>query len=140
MTIETIRLREIRLELVHPFETSFGRASGRSIVLVEVMSEGVSGWGEVTAGERPFFSEDWAAGAWLILTQFAAPRLIGRELNSATEVAGLFYATGHFRHGVLLAPVTAYGLADLIVEGRRWAALGPFHPSRFANRQKTRRA
>jgi glycine oxidase len=41
-------------------------------------------------------------------------------------------ATGHFRHGVLLAPVTAGLLADLIVEGRLEQRLVPFRPQRLA--------
>jgi len=44
---------------------------------------------------------------------------------------GLYYATGHYRHGILLAPVTAYAICDMILEGKTpdWAA--PFAPSRF---------
>jgi glycine oxidase len=33
------------------------------------------------------------------------------------EVAGLFYATGHYRNGILLAPMTAKLLAELITDG-----------------------
>ena len=40
-----------------------------------------------------------------------------RPAIGATEVAGLFLAVGHFRHGILLGPVTGEGLADWIVEG-----------------------
>ena len=50
MKIEKIALRRIRMPLVHFFETSFGRTYERQIVLVEVLSEGVSGWGEITSG------------------------------------------------------------------------------------------
>lgn len=89
MRIDRIVLREICMELVHPFETSFGRTTERSIVLVEVISDGVSGWGEVTAGEQPLFNEEWTAGAWLILTGFAAPVVLGRDLGSAADVADL---------------------------------------------------
>ena len=51
-------------------------------------------------------------------------------LIGATEVSGLYVATGHFRHGVLLAPATAALLADLIVEGRLDPILAPFRPER----------
>ena len=46
--------------------------------------------------------------------------------------AGFFVATGHFRNGVELAPITARLLADLICDGRRDALLEPFAPDRFA--------
>ncbi|MCW5982526.1 MAG: o-succinylbenzoate synthase [Bryobacteraceae bacterium] len=94
ITIEQITLREIRMELVHFFETSFGRTTGRNIILVEVVSDGVTGWGEVTAGENPFYNEEWTASAWLILRDYAAPRVLGRGLDSADEVSGL---TAHIR-------------------------------------------
>jgi len=69
--IDRIVLREIRMPLVRPFETSFGRTSERRIVLVEVRSEGLSGWGEVTCSEEPFYNEEWTDSAWLILRDFA---------------------------------------------------------------------
>ena len=59
------------MPLVRPFETSFGRTSERRIVLVEVRSEGLSGWGEVTCSEEPFYNEEWTDSAWLILRDFA---------------------------------------------------------------------
>ena len=50
----------------------------------------------------------------------------------ATEVRGLYAGTGHFRHGVLLAPATAVLLADLIVDGRLDPVLIPFGPNRLS--------
>ena len=94
--LERIILREIRLPLVHFFETSFGRTTERRIILVEAVADGVSGWGEVTAGERPFYNEEWTEGAWLILRDFAAPRLLGRALEGAEAVAPLVeHIRGH---------------------------------------------
>jgi O-succinylbenzoate synthase len=89
MKLERIILRQVRMPLVHFFETSFGRTTERDIVLVEVVAEGVSGWGEVTAGENPFYNEEWTASAWLILRDYVAPRVLGRHLASAEEVAPL---------------------------------------------------
>ena len=90
-------MRQIRMPLVHPFETSFGRTEERRIVLVEVEdADGAVGWGEVTCGERPFYNEEWVDAAWLILSDFAAPRLLGREIASAAEVGGMLAAIrGH---------------------------------------------
>ena len=53
------------MPLVHFFETSFGRTYERDIMLVEAVGDGVSGWGEVTAGENPFYNEEWTDSAWL---------------------------------------------------------------------------
>ncbi|HVX67548.1 MAG TPA: hypothetical protein VHA11_13135, partial [Bryobacteraceae bacterium] len=95
-TIDKIVLRQVSMPLVHPFETSFGRTTERQILLVEVISDGVSGWGEVTAGENPFYNEEWTGSAWLILTQYAAPRVAGRRIESACAAASLFeHIRGH---------------------------------------------
>jgi len=94
MKLERITLRQIRMPLVHFFETSFSRTYSRDIILVEAASEGVSGWGEVTAGENPFYNEEWTGSAWPILCDYVAPRVLGRDLQSAEEVAPL---TAHIR-------------------------------------------
>jgi O-succinylbenzoate synthase len=94
MKIERIVLRQLRMPLVHFFETSFSRTYDRNIVIVEVVSEGVSGWGEITAGEHPFYNEEWTASAWLIAQDYVAPRLVGTELGSAEDVNAL---TKHIR-------------------------------------------
>jgi glycine oxidase len=44
---------------------------------------------------------------------------------------GLFYATGHFRNGILLAPLTARVLADLVLDNREDAVLAATSPQRF---------
>jgi o-succinylbenzoate synthase len=77
------------MPLVHFFETSFGRTTERDIILVEAQSEGISGWGEVTASEQPFYNEEWTESAWMILRDYVAPRVRGRELPGPEDVAPL---------------------------------------------------
>ena len=52
-------------------------------------------------------------------------------LMGATEVDGVFVATGHYRHGILLTPATALLMADLIANGRESSLLAPFGPRRL---------
>jgi glycine oxidase len=47
-------------------------------------------------------------------------------------VAGLVYATGHHRNGILLAPVTADAIARLVLDGTVEPAILPFGVERFA--------
>ncbi|MFN2433439.1 MAG: glycine oxidase ThiO [Gemmatimonadota bacterium] len=56
-------------------------------------------------------------------------------LGASTEVAGLYHATGHFRNGILLAPLTAEIVSGEIA-GEAWAreAAAPFRPERFVAR------
>src|ERR1700678_2033327 len=75
MKIDAIVLRELQVPLVRPFETSFGVTSNRRIVLAEVRSEGLSGWGECTAGERPFFSAESTDSCWQVIVNELGPML-----------------------------------------------------------------
>lgn len=52
-------------------------------------------------------------------------------IGPSSTIEGLVYATGHFRNGVLLAPLTAAIVADLILDGRRDPALLVTTPDRF---------
>jgi glycine oxidase len=45
---------------------------------------------------------------------------------------GLVVATGHYRNGILLTPVTADAVAELLATGRVPEAIAPFAPGRFA--------
>jgi glycine/D-amino acid oxidase-like deaminating enzyme len=47
------------------------------------------------------------------------------------QVPGLIHASGHYRNGVLLAPITAKVIADWIVEGKTDDCLRDFRPDRF---------
>jgi O-succinylbenzoate synthase len=87
MKIESITLREIQMPLVHFFETSFGRTTHRRIILVEVVCDGVVGWGECVAGEGPFFNEEWTDEAWATLKSYLCPMLVGCNINSAGQSA-----------------------------------------------------
>jgi o-succinylbenzoate synthase len=90
MNITRVELREIRLRLVHFFETSFGRTVERRIMLVRVEdSDGAEGWGECTAGEGPFYSEEWVDSAWEVTRLFLAPSILGRDVESAAAVSTL---------------------------------------------------
>jgi len=79
-------LREIQMPLVRPFETSFGRTTDRRILLVEVDADGVTGWGECVAGERPSYSPETIETAWLILRDFVWPTLARKEFSAAADV------------------------------------------------------
>src|SRR5215813_1457771 len=87
MKLDQIILRQIRMPLVHFFETSFSRTYKRDIILVEVVeSGGATGWGEATCGENPFYNEEWTESAWLILKDYAGPRTVRHQFACAGEV------------------------------------------------------
>jgi o-succinylbenzoate synthase len=108
--IEAITLREIRMPLVHFFETSFGRIYSRRILLLTVHCDGVDGWAESVAGEDPYYSSEWVETAWPVITHYLAPAVLGRTLNSARESVHL------------MAKVRGHRMAKTAVENALWDA------------------
>ena len=58
-------------------------------------------------------------------------------LGPCEEIAGLFYATGHYRNGILLAPITAQLIAAAIVDGATSPMPAAFSPDRFREAGQT---
>jgi len=87
--IEAITLREIRMPLVHFFETSFGRTTERRILLVTLHTDGPEGWGECVAGEDPFYSEESVDTASYAMERYLAPALLGKTVDKAADVPAL---------------------------------------------------
>jgi o-succinylbenzoate synthase len=115
MKVEAITLREIRMPLVHFFETSFGRTTERRILLVTahvvcVNSGGVDGWGECVAGEHPFYNEESIDTAWYAIEHYLAPALLGRSIEHGRDCAPLF------------ARVRGHRMAKAALENALWDA------------------
>src|SRR3984893_1266247 len=110
MKAQKITLREIRMPLVTPFETSFGRVTDRRMLLVEADADGVTGWGESVAGEGPFYAPETVETAWHILRDFIWPILKDREFNSASEV------------WELLSAIRGHNMAKGAIESAVWDA------------------
>jgi O-succinylbenzoate synthase len=105
MRVREITLREVRLRLVTPFETSAERTDIRRIILVEANLGGVVGWGECVAGETPSYSPETTDTAWHILRDHLWPLVKAREFGSASEVWDLL---GHVRgHNMAKAALEA---------------------------------
>ncbi|MGZ4832720.1 MAG: o-succinylbenzoate synthase [Terriglobales bacterium] len=110
MKIEAITLREIRMPLVHFFETSFGRTTERAILLVTLHGDGLNAWGESVAGENPFYSSEWVESAWVTISRFLAPAVLGKTFSTARECPPL------------LARVKGHRMAKAAIENALWAA------------------
>lgn len=110
MIITSVELREIRLPLIHFFETSFGRTTERHILLVRVTDrDGAEGWGECTAGEGPFYCDEWSETAWSTIRTFLAPMVVGKEIESAEQV------------WQRMSAVRGHRMAKAVIENACWA-------------------
>jgi O-succinylbenzoate synthase len=108
MRIDAIILRELHLPLVRPFETSFGVTRNRRVLLAEIQSEGLTGWGECTAGERPFFSPESTDSAWQVIVQELGPMLAAEPPQHGGECPRI------------LRPVRGNRMAKATLENAIW--------------------
>ncbi|MFQ5663269.1 MAG: o-succinylbenzoate synthase [Terriglobia bacterium] len=108
MKVESLSLREVRMKLRAPFETSFGVTHERRILLVETVADGLAGWGEITAGEGPFFSPETTETAWHVVGDFIAPLVVGKSFGAASELAAVF------------TPIRGHEMAKAGVEDALW--------------------
>jgi o-succinylbenzoate synthase len=94
--VRSVELRLVRLPLVRPFRTSFGEMRDKECILARVETDDAEGWGECVAGAEPDYSEEWNAGAWLVLRDLLAPALISAGDVEPDDVEGVFtFARGN---------------------------------------------
>jgi O-succinylbenzoate synthase len=108
MRIENITLRELKMRLKAPFETSTEVTWERRVLLVEVGVDGLHGWGEITAAEDPFYNSETTDTAWHITRDFIVPSVLGKSVETAAEV------------GALLDAIRGHEMAKAGVENALW--------------------
>jgi len=131
--IDGVEIRLIRLPLIEPFETSFGKIDSRLIFLVSLEADGLRGWGEVVASEEPRYSYETVGTALHVLRDFLGPALLQGTISSLDDLANrLTPVRGHnmakaglelaFMH--LLAQIRGVSLSTLIGGERQRVPVG----------------
>ena len=87
MKISGVELRRLTMPLRSPFETSFGVATERDILLVRVATEEADGWGECVAMNDPLYSAEYTQGAHDVITRYFLPKLAAAPRVTAPLVA-----------------------------------------------------
>jgi len=85
MKIQSITLTHLRMPLVLPFETSFGRSNERDGVLITIHAGGLTGYGECVADRDPGYAYETSGTAWHILSEFIVPAIMGRDIANAQD-------------------------------------------------------
>jgi O-succinylbenzoate synthase len=115
MKIDRLELIHLRMPLVHPFETSFGRVSDKETILVRVESGGATGWGEAPVAAAPGYSYETIQTAWHVIRDFLAPRLKSVEIARAGPIAEFFaFVRGHpmAKAGIEMAILDLFARAE----------------------------
>jgi O-succinylbenzoate synthase len=105
--IRQVELRELRMRLLHPFETSFGATQDRHIVLVRATDGTHNGYGEVTAAEGPFYSQETWETAWHVLRDYIIPLIVGKTFDPA-------------EFGLFVRSIRGHNMAKAGVETALW--------------------
>ena len=100
----------------------------------EVTAAGIAGLLSAAIGLAPSLAKSRVTGSWAGLRPGTPDDL---PILGESPIAGLFLAAGHFRNGILLAPLTALLLADLVT-GVPTRDLSAFAPDRFAAASRVR--
>jgi O-succinylbenzoate synthase len=91
-----LELHRISIPLVRPFETSFGRQTGRVVLLVRLRTDVGDGWGECVAGTDPVYSSEYVDGCEEVIRHYLAPALLGVDGVTAEGLAARFsFVVGH---------------------------------------------
>ena len=90
LRLARITLREIELGVQNPAEWSLFPIEERRVLLVTLTdSDGVTIWSECSVDNRPTDSPETIDTAWLAITNWLGPRILGTSLNHPTEVDSL---------------------------------------------------
>jgi o-succinylbenzoate synthase len=108
LRIDSLTLHEIHVRLKSSFETSFGKIWERRILLVEACSDGLRGWGEVTAGEGPFYNPETTDTSWSIFSGFVVPLAIGKSIDGPGDLPAL------------LVPIRGHEMTKAALENALW--------------------
>ncbi len=110
-TLEQISLREIRLPLKEPFRISSGTTDVRRILLVQLTdAEGATAWAECVAADQPNYFPETIATAWLAISEWIAPRVLGHGFAEPREV-----------HEALELDFRGHNMAKAAIEMGTWA-------------------
>jgi O-succinylbenzoate synthase len=112
MKIDSITLNHVRMPLVSPFETSFGREVERECVIITIHSEGLIGYGECVATRDPGYNYETTGTAIHILKDFIAPLILGQDVKDALDFQGR------------VSGIRGHNLAKAGVEMALWDLLG----------------
>lgn len=96
MKIEQINLYHLAIPFLYPFKYAGGELTYHTCIIIEVKSEGLTGWGECPTFEQPYYTSETMTTASHVLRDFLIPAVIGKNIKTPQEVTGLMGAVrGH---------------------------------------------
>ncbi|MFY3791228.1 o-succinylbenzoate synthase [Ureibacillus sp. MALMAid1270] len=109
MRLTDITIRHLKMQLKHPFTTSFGSFKDKEFLLLEAKDEkGTVGWGECVAFDTPWYTEETVKTCWHMLEDFLIPLILHKEISHPDEVSEIFKS------------IRKNNMAKATIEGALW--------------------
>jgi O-succinylbenzoate synthase len=124
MKIERAEMRLIKMPLLHPFETSFGIDTERTIILITLFSGGLEGIAESVMDPLPLFREETINGAWALIKDGFLPRLLGQDLPTAQVLVDSLAPFRGNRQAKAVVEMAYWDLSARTLDIPLWQLLG----------------
>ena len=82
INIDAMELRELRIPLVSPFETSGWREEEKNCIIVEMKSQHLAGFGECAVSAGPWYGPETITSAWQVMQDYFVPTVLGKTFSS----------------------------------------------------------
>jgi o-succinylbenzoate synthase len=106
LKIDRAEIYLVRMPLIYPWRTAYGEDASIDSVLVKLVAGGQYSWGETTPLTAPFYSPEWSAGAFQLISEHLARRVVGEDIRDSVDlldrIAG-FKGNGFAKSGLELA-------------------------------------
>lgn len=126
--VNSAEIRYVELPLISPWRTAYGEDASIHSVMVKLSGDGAEAWGEAAPFYAPTYSPESARSVYETAREFFLPRIVGRTLDTAEEVAeriSIFKGNPFSKAAV----ETAWWALDSKLKGvPLWRALGADEP------------
>ncbi len=96
MIFQRVELRHVRLQMTHPFVTSFGRTIERDLVILKVFSNIGTCYAEAPSLIGPYYNYETTQTTLHILKDFLIPSLLGKEIETIEQLHhAMEFVRGH---------------------------------------------
>ena len=85
--IDSLEIFHVEMPLIYPWRTAYGVDYEIHSVLVKAISGDRYSWAEATPLEKPSYSPEGAAGVFLNVSEYFAPRVVGLEHDTAESIS-----------------------------------------------------
>ncbi len=96
LQIEKIVIRHLTMPLVSTFRISTGTTKTRKIMLIEIHSNDLIGYGECPAGEHPYYSLETVQIEFMIIRDYFIKKILGKKFETPHQFRSfLEFVRGH---------------------------------------------